>query len=313
MKNNQENIEPLKSEDEEVFAEPVQDGSRKTKSMIPLEDVSDTESEDEDTSTNDDLQYDAEARQYGYKTAEELEKEGKKVNKVKSRKEFVDFGRNYIKESLGSIKEQNSKLQAELRELVEHDKRRAEDAVKHTIQMIKQDLELAKSRKDTDAVETLTQRKIEVEQQQRQQTQQSQTSSLAQEEAEANAEFVQRNSHWYNASYPELMTEAVEIAKLVQKQHPNLSYKEASREIEFRMKVSHPEISNSLKATPTGRVSNTQSNLNKSSMESNNEGKDLRNLSREQQLEYKWVRENMSSKARESYTVNDYLNAFKNS
>src|ERR1700733_5190815 len=54
----------------------------------------------------------AEARKYGYKTQEELEAEGKKITKIKTPHEFIEYGKRYDREKaleakLKRIEDQN--------------------------------------------------------------------------------------------------------------------------------------------------------------------------------------------------------------
>ena len=245
-----------------------------------------------------------EATQYGY------DPNYQGPNK-KSTKEFVQYGKNYQKESIKAIKDKLSKIEQQNQELIEERKRNALEAVRMAKDQLTQQMIQAKAHGDTTAVENLTVRKLQLEQQERAKI----AERLARDEADANAQFVQRNSHWFNDSRPELKAEAVQLGQEVFKDMPNLSYAEAALRVENMMKWKHPEISVPQNVAPM-HIPVNQSNVNKSVAQSSVNTNDIRSLTPDQQAEYKAAKaivergnERRTDKQRISYTVSDYVKA----
>jgi len=251
------------------------------------------------------------AKKYGYKTKEQWVAEGKDPNKFKSPEEFTKFGDNW--DALQSLRSELKAMRNENASLIEYQKRAAENAVRIAREELAMKLQYAKQNGNVQAVENLTKQQVEMDIEVKQQA----MDQIKRAQDDVNAQFIERNSYWYNDNHPDLQNEAQQRATRIFSVNPGISYEACALQVEQEMKWSHPDLGSARQVAkaPT-HIPASRSNMNKANAVPET---GMRNLTPDQQEEYKemktvFERNHINDKARPGvpkyqYTVADYIKA----
>ncbi len=227
--------------------------------------------EEVENTSGDSSELKSTAKKYGHKSKEQWVAEGKDPALWKSEEEFVAYGESYkvMKPTLDALKAAIEKRDKELEKVLKYEEKRQEREKEKLREELRREIYLAKQQGNAEDIEKLTRQQVQMELS----DEAEKVQKIQEYRNQVDTEFLDRNKHWFNDSYPDLKQKALYYSQEFVKYNPNMDYAELARNVEARMKLDHPElVGNVTKQAPI--IPSSISSLNKSTMKSSMENED---------------------------------------
>lgn len=200
------------------------------------------------------------AKKYGHLSKEEWVAQGRNPDDWKSPEEFDKTGK--ILEQLYSMRKKVDQRDREIQALVDYQQRTSQREYERARQDLEQRLAASKDDMDVESVAHYTKELVRLEDME----QQNQAQKWQQIQAQVQANFIERNQHWFNDRNPDLKQRAIEIDNELKNVYPNATFEELAQKIETRMRYEYPDRVGSHSSPSRPAVSSTQSSINKASV-----------------------------------------------